>query len=221
MARKKSEKEASIIQIIQEMVKEGENEQKIISTLESLGVEPEKAKRLLLLGQADTFALLRSEISKIVREDIEKEKPEFVKFINQQAEKASNIAKEKITKDVLADVQKYEKAITGQSKSFQQQIAENMQRVTEISDRVRDSMNDLGNRVATIEKDLDEMKVRGVGVRSKLVSIILMGSGIIFCIAALFLFFINFQGVVSIDSIIITVVMALVGITMLFVSTLL
>lgn len=220
MAVKKVEKEASIIQIIQDMVKEGEKEEKIIETLQSLGVEPEKAKRLLLLGQADTFALLRSEISRIVKEDIDKDKPAFVDFINAQAEKAGEGAKQKITKEVLDDVQKYEKAITGQSKSFQQQIADNMKRVTEISDRVRDSLNEVGTRVATVEKDLDEMKVRGLGVRSKLIGMLLLGLGIIFCVAALFLFFSNFQGIVSIDAIIITVVMSLIGITMLFVSTL-
>ena len=142
MAQKKVEKEASIIEIIQEMVREGESEEKIVETLKSLGVEPEKAKRLLLLGQADTFSLLRSEISKIVKTDIEAEKPAFVDFIRGQTENAGTKTKERISKEVLADVQKYEKAITGQSKSFQEQMAENMRRVTEISERVRGSLNE-------------------------------------------------------------------------------
>jgi len=70
MPVKENAKEASIIQIIQDMVKNGESEEKIIKTLESLGVEADKAKRLLLLGQADTFALLRNEISKIIAADM-------------------------------------------------------------------------------------------------------------------------------------------------------
>ena len=38
--------EASIIEVIDKMVREGESEEKIIKTLKDLGVEPEKAKRL-------------------------------------------------------------------------------------------------------------------------------------------------------------------------------
>ena len=51
--------DVSIIKIIQDMVREGESEEKVIQTLKELGVDPDKAKRLLLLGQADTFGLLR------------------------------------------------------------------------------------------------------------------------------------------------------------------
>lgn len=218
---KKVEKEASIIEIIQNMVKEGESEEKIVQTLQELGVEPAKAKRLLLLGQADTFALLRSEISKIVKDDLEVEKPAFVQFIQKQNEKIGKDTREKTSKEVLNDVQKYEKQITGQSKTFQQQMQENMTRVAELSNRVIRKSNALGSRVAVVEKDLDEMKVRGLGFRSKAAGIALLVLGLCFCIMALYLFFVNFQGVIVIDTIIMTVIVALIGITMLFVSTLL
>jgi len=94
MAEQKNQ--ASIIELIQQMVSEGVPEEKIVQTLKELGVEPEKAKRLLLLGQADTFALLRSEIARIVVDDIEKEKPNLVKFISEEGEKAGQKSREKI-----------------------------------------------------------------------------------------------------------------------------
>ena len=77
--------EPSIIEIIQNMVREGESEEKIVQTLQQLGVEPKKAQRLLLLAQADTFALLRSEISKIVKQDVDAEKQGLNVFVQQQA----------------------------------------------------------------------------------------------------------------------------------------
>src|SRR3989338_834852 len=122
----------SIIQIIQKMVADGEAEQKIVSTLQDLGVNAEQAKRLLLIGQADTFGLLRGEINKIVREDVERQKPEIIAFIQSESEKVGQKTHEKITKQAINDIQQYERAITGQSKSFQEQIQDNIRRVTEL-----------------------------------------------------------------------------------------
>ena len=214
--------QASIIELIQQMVSEGVPEEKIIQTLKDLGVEPEKAKRLLLLGQADTFALLRSEIARIVIEDIEKEKPNLTKFITEEADKASQKSKEKITTLVMEDIQKYEKAITGQSKSFQEQIGDNMRKVTELSDRVKDALNELGEQVHQIRIDMDEMKIRGIGLRNKMIGLVLVGVGIVFLILDLYLVISKFLpagAVISPDALVIMVIMAMVGITSLFVAT--
>lgn len=211
--------EAGIIDIIQKMVSDGESEEKIVQTLEDLGVEPDKAKRLLLLGQADTFALLRSEIAKIVAADLEKQKPALEDYISETVEKSVEGSKEKVEKAVMADLKKYEKDITGQSKTFQEMINENMRRVAELSDRVREQLNNLGEAVQKVQVDMDEIKVKGVGGRNRLVSLALLFAGFVFLAGDLYLFYGSFGGAVTIDSIIITVVMALVGITLLFVAT--
>ena len=213
---------ASIIELIQQMVSEGIPEEKIIQTLKDLGVEPEKAKHLLLLGQADTFALLRSEIARIVLDDIEKEKPNLIKFITEEAGKASQKSREKITTLVMEDIQKYEKAITGQSKSFQEQIQDNMRKVTELSDRVKDALNELGEQVHQIRIDIDEMKIRGIGLRNKMIGLVLIGVGVVFLLLDLYLIVSKFLppgAVISPDALVIMVIMAMVGITSLFVAT--
>ncbi|PIU21623.1 MAG: hypothetical protein COT15_01555 [Candidatus Diapherotrites archaeon CG08_land_8_20_14_0_20_34_12] len=219
MPAKEVQKESSIIQIIQDMVKNGESEEKIIATLQSLGVEPEKAKRLLLLGQADTFALLRNEISKIVANDLEKEKPKTVKYLQEQSDIVSKEMKKRVSAEVMGDLEKYEKNVTGQSKTFQQQMGDNIKAVTDLTDRTKNALNELGLRINTIEKDMEELKIKGVGSRNKFISFGLLFLGLIFCFSALYLFFTNAQ-VMSMENIIITVVMALVGITILFVATL-
>ncbi|MFH1224419.1 MAG: hypothetical protein V1676_01315 [Candidatus Diapherotrites archaeon] len=211
--------EAGIIDIIQKMVEEGESEEKIVQTLKDLGVEPDKAKRLLLLGQADTFALLRGEISKIVAADLEKQKPALEDYISKTVEKSVAGSKEKVEAAVMADLKKYEKDITGQSKTFQEMINENVRRVAELSDRVREQLNNLGEAVQKVQVDMDEIKVKGVGGRNRLVALALLFAGFVFLAADFYLFFGSFGGAVTIDSIIITVVMALVGITLLFVAT--
>lgn len=215
----KEMKETSIIEIIQKMVKAGEPEEKIISTLKDLGVEPEKAKRLLLLGQADTFALLRSEIAKIVAADLEKEKPAMAKFIKEESKEAAERSREQLTKAVIADLRQYEKDITGQSKTFQEQINETVKRVADLSERVKDKLNELGEAVRTVQIDLDEMKLKGVGTRNKFISMLLLVLGIGFCVSDLYLFYTIFGGEITVDSMIMVVIMALIGITMLFVAT--
>jgi len=214
--------QSSIIELIQKMVSEGTPEEKIIETLKELGVDPEKAKRLLLIGQADTFALLRSEIAKIARDDLEKEKPGLAKFITEEAERAGQKSREKIAAQVMEDVQKYEKAITGQSKSFQEQIGENMRKVTELSDRVKDALNELGEQVNQVRVDMDEMKIRGIGLRNKMIGIFMFAIGAVFLLMDLYLIvtkFIPAGSIISPDSLVIIVVMGAVGIVTLFIAT--
>jgi len=213
--------EASIIEIIQKMVTEGASEKEIIHSLTDLGVEPEKAKRLLLLGQADTFALLKNEISKIVAEDLGKEKIGLQKFIETEAKNQAMKSKDLIEGAIMDDVKKYERDITGQSKTFQDQINETVTKVAELSDRVRSKLNELGEAVGQTQADMDEIKLKGIGQRNKMVSTALLAIGLIFCILDLWFFFTTFilQGQIAIDSIILMVIVAFMGVTMLFVAT--
>ena len=220
---KKAGKESSIIEIIQQMVASGESEEKILSTLRDLGVPMEKAKRLLLIGQADTFALLRSEISKIVKADIDLEKPRLTKYIEEQAKTASDSMKGNIEKTVIADLQKYEKDITGQSKTFQEQIGDTVKKVTDLSARVRNQLNALGTQVDTIQKDLDEMKVSGLGMKNKVISIIFVLVGLGFLGLAGYYAYTFFELLtvgMPIDAIIALLVVGIIGITALFVASL-
>ena len=218
MAEKGKDAEASIIEIVRKMVAEGESEEAIVRSLQDLGVDKAKAQRLLLLGQADTFALLRNEISKIVKSDLEEEKPKLTKFIEEQAEKTADKIKLKIEKEVMADIRNYEKDITGQSKTFQEQINETVSKFTELSERVRGKLNELGEQVNQVQIDMDEFKLKGVGTRNKWISLSLIVFGLIFLAGDLYLFLTALIPI-SVDSIIIAVIMALIGITMLFVAT--
>ena len=208
------------------MVANGDSEENILNTLKDIGVPMENAKRLLLVGQADTFALLRSEISKIVKSDLELEKPRLTKYIDAQAQRASEAAKVKIEQEIISDLQKYEKDITGQSKTFQEQIGETVKTVVDLSDRVRDQLNALGTQVDTIQGDLGEMKVKGLGVRNRIISLLFILLGVIFCGLAGYFAYQNFNLIsagigLPIDAVIILLVVAMIGITLLFVASLL
>ncbi len=211
--------DASIIEIIRKMVADGESEEKITQALKDLGVESEKVKKLVLLGQADTFALLKNEISKIVTEELGKQKPAMQSAMKAEADKISKETRTEITKAVIADLKQYEKDITGQSKTFQEQINETVKRISDLSERVKSKLNELGGAVRQIQLDMDEVKLKGVGTRNRFITLLLVILGIGFCIGDFYLFFTTFSAEITVDNIIITVVMALIGITMLFVST--
>ncbi|MCH7902654.1 hypothetical protein IIC68_02790 [archaeon] len=214
-----AKQDVSIIDIIQKMVREGETEDKIINTLKDLGVEPDKAKRLLLLGQADTFALLKGEIKKIVVQEIEEEKPVLKKFIQEEAIHSADASRQQLTKAVINDLKEYEKDITGQSKTFQEQINDNIRKVNDLNERVKGKLNELGEAVREVQIDMDEVKIKGIGGRNKLISNALMGLGLLFGIGDAFLFYTTFGQPLSVDSLIVMTIVALITITMLFVAT--
>lgn len=224
-AKKKIEgTESGIIDIITKMVSEGEKEEKIIETLKELGVDSEKAKRLLLLGQADTFALLKGEIARIVSSEIDLEKPKLIASLQKEAEKARTEMRQKISKEVIEDVQKYEKSITGQSKTFQEQIQDTVRKMAELSDRVRDKLNEQGIVLQKLQVDSEEMKLKGVGKRNWGVSILLIAIGIAFIAIDMYLFvdkFLPAGSVLKPDAIAFAVLFAFVGVSMLLMGTVL
>lgn len=212
--------EPSIIEIIQNMVKEGESEDKILSTLSQLGVEQKKAQRLLLLAQADTFALLRNEISKIVKQDIEAEKQGLNQYIQKEAQSAVQGVKQTLATEIKQDLSSYEKQVSQDRKGFESQTVDTVTKFTDLSERIRIRVNELGKDVQQIKVDQDEMKLRGVGTQNRMISFLLLGVGILFVLAALGMFVFNFGAVLSIESIIVFIIMALIGVAAMFVSTL-
>ncbi len=120
-------RESSIIEIIEKMVREGKSEEQIIKHLKALGIKPTQAKKLLLLGEADTFTLLRSEIKKIIKEDIEKER-----------EMITNI----VSSVIAEEGKKLEAKMDREIKLLRDAIAEKIQR-EETSTKKRERMKKL------------------------------------------------------------------------------
>lgn len=211
--------EVGIIDLIQQMVADGESEEKIVQTLKDLGVDAEKAKRLLLLGQADTFALLRSEISKIVMADVEKQKPHMIKFMEDEAKKLAKEVRSNVKTEIMADVEGYEKELGGRAAEFQTAINDNVSKLSELGHEVRKQLNQVGTDMKQMKLDVDELRLRGLSAKNKWVSTILIITGIIFLAVDLYLFVTNFNTVINIDNLIWTLIIAIVGLTMIFVAT--
>lgn len=190
MAKKET---ASVLEVVQSMRKKGEKPEKIEKEIVKAGVSPEKAKRLVVLGQADTFALLRQDIAKIVEDAVAKSKVELQLFLADQAAEEA----QKATAKVKEGVKTYEK----------------------LGEEVRTKVNDLTKEVKTMHDDLEYLAQEGVPLKRKMLSMGLSGIGILLMIGILAKFFLEFSATLTIDSVILTVVMGLVGAAAVFLGS--
>lgn len=209
-------KEKSIIELIQAMVAKGETEDKIIETLTSLGIEEDKARRLLLISEADTFALLRSEISNIAKKDVEENMPILKKFIEERTAMLSNENLNVIERDVKKELTEFENKLVNIEHGFEENVKANLKKIADITSKVDAQVESQEKRIKSLELDLDEMRMRGVSGKTTIPRILLILFGIGFLVGA--------AGIILTSSFVVEVVLgalivALIGTTCLFTST--
>lgn len=107
-----------------------------------------------------------------------------------------------------------------QRRNFETQTSDTVTKFTDLAERIRVRVNELGKDVQQVKVDQDEIKLRGVGNQNRMISLALLAFGVLFVLADLFLFIVNFGSVLTIDSVIIFIVMALIGVVLMFVATL-
>lgn len=192
---KQEQQQASIIEVIQEMVRNGESEESIIKSLEQLGIEPDKAKRLLLVGQADTFALLQNEISKIVRNQIESEKPKLVEYLQYAVGKAEDKMTEKVEARALNAFREDQRFIENQATLFQARVNQSVKNILQLNTETKRNIAELGGRLANNERDVWALKYKVFGnklIQSISIVLIVLQTGLVF--ASAYLFFTAFPG---------------------------
>ncbi len=199
--------QASIIKIIQDMVRSGESEKKIIDTLKELGVQPDQAKKLVMVGQADTFALLEGEIGKLSKMQVDKAMPELEARVEKEIKKAEKRLEETI-----------DEYVGEAAKSLKKKFSDEMKLVNEVNSAMNEKLDKVREESANVGKELKEMQLRRLGTKNEWVTLLLVLGGVVFLGAALYFFFVVAQAI-TLDSIIIFIIMCLTGITMLFSST--
>ncbi|NMA44787.1 MAG: hypothetical protein GX950_03190 [Candidatus Diapherotrites archaeon] len=207
----KVDDKASIISIIQEMVQNNASESEIISSLMNLGVSQDQAKRLLLIAQADTFTLLRSEIDALVKKSVA-EQSEFIKkdfsgFVDNLIDEKKELLKKEIEEEFL----KTKLANSAQQKQFQDSINDSVSKLAKLNEEVHLASKENEKTINLIKKDLDETKLKGIKVRNSFFRLFLIGLALIFFAFSLFfLISLDIKTITS-DSIIAVSVLAFIG----------
>jgi len=205
--------EASIIQTVQKMVSEGESEEKIIHTLGQLGFSAEQAKRLLLVGQAETFGLLKKEIAKIVSEELGKEMPQYIKALNFEAREAGRMNREVILQDVK---KRFDNVFN--LERFEEEIKSRARSAVESGNIARQKLAETEKRLDQIQRVVEETRAKGRGTGRRVFSVLLLGMGVIFFGTALYLVFVSIQTAFPIEMVALAGFMAASGVAGVFLS---
>jgi hypothetical protein len=204
-----TKKEASIVSAIRKMMESGEPEEKIIDTLVQMGVKPDQAKRLVMVGQADTLSILQEDIGRIAKTQIENEMPALQKIVETHLETTAKELK-KTVKDELDE----------ELELFRRQVNEDLKLVNEVSSGFEGKIDKIDEKVEAVRGEVKEMQMRRLGTKNEWISLLLMIGGVIFNVFALYMVYAEFTSAsITLDSLILIMVMALTGITMLFGST--
>lgn len=208
----------SIIQIIQKMVQDNEPEEKIINTLESMGVSTDQAKRLVLIAQADTFTLLSSEIDKIVQEKISVQKEQMQKdaitFINNVLEQKKKDIKAETEKEML----KYKTELYDNQKKFQISVNDSIAKIAKLNEQSYLLSEENKKMIEIVNKDLSETKLKGIKMRRSFSRTMLIIFGILSFIATIVTITVNLFGSFNIDYVTAGIIFALIGTALIYLS---
>ena len=205
--KEEASKETSIIKIIQQMMRTGESEDAIVKALIEMGIEESQARRLITVAQADTLALLQAEIGKIAREQIENEIPALQTYIDRALIQTKEELERKLKTDMRADIN-----------DLRDDVKKDVKLLHDVTENIDEKIEKLNEKINDLRSEVKEIQMRRLGTKNEWVSLLLVLGGIAFNVSALYLFFTEFQNI-TMDSLILIIVIALTGITMLFGSS--
>jgi hypothetical protein len=212
-------KSDSIIEIIQKMVQDGEPREKILQTLNDLGVKDEQATRLLMIAEADTLTLLKKEINNMVRQEFSLQKKDFEDIIKHDLkiiESEEKVMAGEVARSELKDVRA---GILGEAKGFEERVNKVISESQKTVSLVKVALDSLNNRMAQIELDVEQMKVHKFRKKSMFFSFAMLGTGALAFLVSLGLFWINF-GSLDVANIVVLSIFLLASITLMFASIL-
>jgi hypothetical protein len=212
----KGANQTAILELIQDMVKQGESEANIVRTLENLGVDAEKARRLLLLGQADTFALVQSEINKMVKNELQKELPAAIEQLRAENNQRLQLDRTTIEAELR---QKYER-ITN-LEAFKTEQSARLSTAVSAAERSETLSKSLEKMMAEARRDIRELKTHSGTGQWQLLNRALLIVGAMLGIASAYFFYMQLTSTgLTIDAVLSTGLVALVAITMMIISSL-
>src|SRR3989344_4664065 len=149
--KKMPENQQSIVQAIQEMIRDGQSENAILQNLKELGVPKEKAQKLLLLSQSDVLPVLQTEISRLVDKKMDDKKIDIIRNLQNDLklveEKTTSELKEKNEQDLKT----FEKYLETRFAIVQSQVNESAKKALDTSERVREKAVANENRIRQLE----------------------------------------------------------------------
>ncbi len=208
----------SIISLVQQMVKDGMSEHEILSSLKEMGVEEQQAKRLVLLGYSDTFNIIKKEIDDEMDKIVSAEKEKVLEDIQKRIQQMENQSKAKMESEFDAKKKNLTQDIERKFGNLEQKIESNFSVFLEDLKTTKGEMVDVKINQRKIDRNLQELQAIGIGKRNKILAYFLVFMGVLFSVVSSYLGF-SFLTTFSIEVLVVVIATALLGITFLFIST--
>jgi predicted XRE-type DNA-binding protein len=212
MAIKKSDANndsPSVINIIQEMLQKGESEEKIFSTLKEIGVNETQIKNLLLIAQADTYSLLKSEIATFTKDKINDEFPKYKKELYDEITKYNAKELTDVRSEIALDLK-------NKQDNFEQKQVEKLEKVTQFVESTKELQGQQKDDILRLDEKLEETKL-GSTKSIRLLRIIGFIVGLLLILLTAYKFFTLNVGA-SLDFMILYVITLVAGIVLLILS---
>ena len=143
----------NIIEIIQQMIRSGESEEKILQNLADLGVNSDQAQKLLFISQSDIQDALQTEINESVSKQLEKERQKLYEQLRKQLAVDEEEAEKKIEAKILAAQAEYQQKMDMRMSANEAKVSQNVDKAIEISRLAREKSTVSEQRVKTIEEE--------------------------------------------------------------------
>ncbi len=213
------QKSDSIIEVIQKMVQDGEPREKILQTLNDLGVKDEQATRLVLIAEADTLTLLKKEINNMVKQEFTLQKKDFEDIIKHDLKIIESEEKVMAGEVARSELKEVRAGILGEARGFEERVNKVISESQKTVSLVKVALDSLNNRMAQIELDVEQMKVHKFRKKSMFFSYAMLGTGALAFIVSLVLFWTHFGGL-DVANIVVLSILLLASITLMFASIL-
>jgi hypothetical protein len=207
----------SIIEVIQKMVQEGQPREKILQTLNDLGVSEEQSKKLLLIAEADTFTLLKKEINSLVEQEFEEQKKGFEELIHNDLKQIEEEEKGNIKALALQELGGAKEEIISESKAFEERVNKTISSSQKTVSMVKIALDSINQRISQMELDIEQLKVHKFRKKSMVFSYTMLALGTVLLCVSLFLFVFRFSEM-DISQMIMIVVLLLASVTLMFAS---
>jgi|GEM_PF-4529431 len=196
----------SVINIIQEMLQNGESEEKIYKTLREIGISEEQIKNLLLISKSNTFTLLKSEVSKTTIESLEREMPNYRNKLFEEVKKYNEST---IKNAVMTDLAKKQDL-------FEQKQLKELDRMVEVVDGAEATVRQQKDDIIRLDTRIEEI---ALGSTKKMFILRILGFivGLILLSATIYKFATLGFGA-SLDFLILYVISVIAGIILLIIT---
>jgi hypothetical protein len=209
----------SVIMLVEKMIADNLSDENIVSNLATMGIQEEQAKQFILMAKSDTLSILKSEIEKIVSEDLNRARKDMSVETDNFVERKIGDAEKQIESNFEKELTKAKIILSDTQMRFQESANQLISNITQMGEKNSFEINEAKRKIASLEAELINVKSHGLSNKSRIIKIVLAAFAVVCFMAAIGFVIVNYINTPNVDYITYAVVLALVGTATAYLST--